>query len=263
MLAPIRSRLFCSLLLVILVAASLLVAAQVNGVPPSVTSMGFGGKFINGVAPSVTSMGRNGYGNSLPFLGNCCANYLWPANPNAISTTHHRHRRDRDSATVGVIEPVYIPYAVPYAPDDEEDSADNSYDDETDPSPVVSRPRKSYGYRDPGTDGMTSEARPQPSASSQLGSSQVGSSQIASSRGGSSQVVSSQTVSAQPATLLVFKDGHHADVINYAIVGDTLFDFGGGRTKKIPLTDLDLSATHKANDDRGIDFEVPGFDLGQ
>jgi len=247
MLAPIRSRLFCSLLLVILVAASLLVAAQVNGVPPSVTSMGFGGKFINGVAPSVTSMGRNGYGNSFPFLGNCCANYLWPANPNAISTTHHRHRRDRDSATVGIIEPVYIPYAVPYAPDDEEDSADNSYDDETDPPAVVARPRKSYAYGDPGTEGMTSEAKPQ-GATSQLGSSQV---------------VPAQLVSSQPATLLVFKDGHRSEVINYAIVGDTLFDFGGVRTKKIPLTDLDLFATHKANDDRGIDFEVPGFDLGQ
>ena len=260
MLAPIRSRLFCSFLLMTLVAAFLPVAAQVNGIPPSVTSMGFGGRFINGVAPSVTSMGRNGYGNSLPFLGYCCANYLWPANPDAISTTHHRHRRNRDSATAGIIEPVYIPYAVPYTPqvDDEEDSADNSYDDETDPSPVVSRPRKSYGYRDPGTDGMTSDARPQPGASSQLGSSQVGASQV-----GSSQVVPAQLVSSQPATVLVFKDGHRADVINYAIVGDTLFDFGGSRTKKIPLANLDLSATHKVNDDRGIDFEVPGNDLGQ
>jgi hypothetical protein len=232
-----------------LVAAFLPVAAQVNGVPPSVTSMGFGGKFVNGVAPSVTSMGRDGYGNGLPFLGNCCANYLWPANPNAILTTHHRHRRNRDSATVGIIEPVYIPYAIPYAPqdDDEEDSADNSYDDGTDPPPVVARTRKSYAHGDPGTDGITSEARAQ-GVTSQLGSSQV---------------VPAQLVSSQPATLLVFKDRHQSDVVNYAIVGDTLFDFGGGRTKKIPLTDLDLSATHKANDDRGIDFEIPGIDLGQ
>jgi hypothetical protein len=247
MLAPIRSRLFWSLLSVFLVAAVLPVAAQVNGAPPSVTSMGFGGKFVNGVAPSVTSMGREGYGNSLPFLGNCCANYLWPANPNAILTTHHRHRRDRDSATVGIIEPVYIPYAVPYATDEEEDSADNSYDDGTDPPPVVARTRKSYAHGDPGTDGITSEARAQ-GVTSQLGSSQV---------------VPAQLVSSQPATLLVFKDRHQSDVVNYAIVGDTLFDFGGGRTKKIPLTDLDLSATHKANDDRGIDFEIPGIDLGQ
>ncbi|MGA2358561.1 MAG: hypothetical protein ABSF66_06145 [Terriglobales bacterium] len=46
-------------------------------------------------------------------------------------------------------------------------------------------------------------------------------------------------------------------MLNYAIVGDTLFDFGTGRTKKILLTDLDLPATRKANDDRGVDFQVP------
>jgi hypothetical protein len=44
---------------------------------------------------------------------------------------------------------------------------------------------------------------------------------------------------------------------NYAIVGDTLFDFVGGRTKKILLSDLDLPATRKANDDIGVDFQLP------
>ena len=49
-------------------------------------------------------------------------------------------------------------------------------------------------------------------------------------------------VPSQPPTVLVFKDGHRSDVINYAIVGDTLFDFGSARTKKILLADLDLAA---------------------
>jgi hypothetical protein len=57
--------------------------------------------------------------------------------------------------------------------------------------------------------------------------------------------------------VLVFKDGHRSEVLNYAIVGDTLFDFGDGRTRKILLADLDLSATRKANDNRGVDFQVP------
>ncbi len=61
----------------------------------------------------------------------------------------------------------------------------------------------------------------------------------------------------QPSTVLVFRDGHQSDVVNYAIVGDTLFDFGAGRTRKILLADLDLTATQKANDDRGVDFQVP------
>jgi len=31
----------------------------------------------------------------------------------------------------------------------------------------------------------------------------------------------------------------------------------GGRRQKIALADLDLSATAKQNDDRGIDFQIP------
>jgi hypothetical protein len=70
-------------------------------------------------------------------------------------------------------------------------------------------------------------------------------------------------VSAQPYTVLVFKDGHQSDVLNYAIVGDTLFDFAEGRTRKILLADLDLKATQKANDDRGVDFQIPPAPIGQ
>jgi hypothetical protein len=61
----------------------------------------------------------------------------------------------------------------------------------------------------------------------------------------------------QPSTVLVFKDGHQSEVQNYAIVADTLFDLGEGRTHKIRLADLDLPATRKINDDRGVDFQVP------
>jgi hypothetical protein len=61
----------------------------------------------------------------------------------------------------------------------------------------------------------------------------------------------------QPQTVLVFKDGHQLEVANYAIVGSTLYDLTEGRRHKIALTDLDLTATSKQNDDRGIDFQVP------
>jgi hypothetical protein len=66
-----------------------------------------------------------------------------------------------------------------------------------------------------------------------------------------------------PATLLVFRDQHKQEVKNYAIVGQTLWAFGSSRTQKIPLADLDLPATVKANDDRGVDFRVPGASEGQ
>jgi hypothetical protein len=57
--------------------------------------------------------------------------------------------------------------------------------------------------------------------------------------------------------VLVFKDGHQLEVANYAIVGNMLYDLTGGHRQKIALADLDLTATSKQNDDRGIDFEVP------
>ena len=60
-----------------------------------------------------------------------------------------------------------------------------------------------------------------------------------------------------PATVLVFRDQRKQEVRNYAIVGQTLWNFAPQRTEKIPLADLDLTATAKANDDRGVTFHVP------
>jgi hypothetical protein len=69
--------------------------------------------------------------------------------------------------------------------------------------------------------------------------------------------------SAGPDTVLVFRDQHKQEVQNYAIVGQTLWIFAPQRTQKVALTDLDLDATHKANDDRGVDFRVPRAGEGQ
>lgn len=66
-----------------------------------------------------------------------------------------------------------------------------------------------------------------------------------------------------PATVLVFRDQHKQEVQNYAIVGQTLWNFAPQRTQKIPLTDLDLQATIKANDDQGVSFRVPATSEAQ
>src|SRR5262249_40515533 len=66
-----------------------------------------------------------------------------------------------------------------------------------------------------------------------------------------------QPAAKQPQTVLVFKDGRQVDVENYAIVGGTLYDFSEGRTKKVALAELDLAATVKQNDERGVEFRVP------
>jgi hypothetical protein len=66
-----------------------------------------------------------------------------------------------------------------------------------------------------------------------------------------------------PDTVLVFRDEHKQEICNYAIVGQTLWNFTPQHTQKIPLSDLDLPATTKANDDRGLTFRVPPSNEGQ
>jgi len=58
-------------------------------------------------------------------------------------------------------------------------------------------------------------------------------------------------------TELVFRDKHTEEIQNYAIVGQTLWVFTERQAKKIMLAELDLPATKKANDDRGVDFQIP------
>jgi len=246
MLARVRSCFLLSFLIVFFAVLCLPVQAQVNGVPASVTSLGFGGSHnpAPGVRSSVTSLGPNGYGNTWPLWGNCCANFFLPANPNPplFSGHHHRRHDDRSDSPVGIIEPVYIPYAVPYAPETDDDpaDADADYAQAAGPKDVDPRPRRTRDR----------DAAPKAVASAKPTSGNSASTDPAPAE-------PEQPVAAQPATVLIFKDGHQSDVLNYAIVGDTLFDFTAGRTHKILLADLDLPATHKANDDRGVDFQIP------
>ncbi len=60
-----------------------------------------------------------------------------------------------------------------------------------------------------------------------------------------------------PATVFIFKDGHRLETQNYAIQGQTLFDFSNNHLNKIKLADLDLDATRKANDNLGINVKFP------
>jgi hypothetical protein len=259
MLAHVRSYPPILVLVVGALAAGSPASAQVNGVPPSVTSFGFGGRAspTPGVRASVTSLGPNGYGNYQPFWGNCCANFFMPGNsnlslfpnhpsPNHLSSGHHRrHHDDRDTPVVGVYAPAYVPYPVPYADDSEDDAPDSDSNANAEYVQGIG-PRKpdASARRAPHRDAaMSADADPA------YGDPAYGDQPAADTP--------EEPVIAQPTTTLIFKDGHQSDIENYAIVGDTLFDFSGGRTHKILLADLNLPATHKANDDRGVDFQVP------
>ena len=81
--------------------------------------------------------------------------------------------------------------------------------------------------------------------------------EVASEEAPMAPAVEPAPVSEQPETLLVFKDGHHVEIQNYAIIGDMLYDMTPGHSRKVLLADLDLDATAKQNDDRGIDFRLP------
>lgn len=57
--------------------------------------------------------------------------------------------------------------------------------------------------------------------------------------------------------VLVFLDRHIQEVKNYAVANEMLVVLDGNRRTKYPLADIDLAATMKLNDERGVDFEVP------
>jgi hypothetical protein len=200
-------------LLALLLSVSL-AQGQIHGTPPSVTSMGFGGRAINGTRPSVTSLGPHGYtGFNRPSSGG-----PRPGNPN--------HRPRYPWGSVGY-------YGVPYYGYYGDGYYDNgNYDN----GPAAENYAPDDGY----TSGQVQGYVPRPPEPANGSSS--------ATPGPADQ---------SPPTVLVFKDGHQLEVENYAIVGNTLFDLTEGHRRKVALADLDLTATSKENDDRGIDFHLP------
>ncbi len=57
--------------------------------------------------------------------------------------------------------------------------------------------------------------------------------------------------------VVVFLDRHIQEVRNYAVANEMLVVLDGNRHTKFPLADIDLAATMKLNDERGVDFEIP------
>jgi hypothetical protein len=65
-----------------------------------------------------------------------------------------------------------------------------------------------------------------------------------------------------PPAVLVFRDGHTEEVSSYSIIGPVIYtksDYwaSGSWTRKIQIADLNLPATLKQNQDRGVKFELP------
>jgi hypothetical protein len=227
-----QKHIFATVLFLFVLTFTAAASAQINGVPASVTSIGFGGRgnMTPGVPASVTSLGPHGFSNSSGFrFTTCCFNNGFVNHPNQPIFQHGHHRGGFFPVAVPYYyAPAYTPVVVVQQP------VDDYADDEDGGGPTIFD-RRGSGRR---TRTVTREADPAPEPTQAVAA------------------IPSAPVSDQPETVLIFKDGHRAEIRNYAIVGDTLYDFTGVR-HRIALADLDLSATTKENDERGIDFHVP------
>ena len=71
----------------------------------------------------------------------------------------------------------------------------------------------------------------------------------------------SQPQAAKPedhtSTVLVFRDQRTQEVQNYAVVGSTLWIFDETRARKLAVADLDIPATTRLNEERGVEFRLP------
>ena len=229
---PVRHSIPASLALFALLALPLVFVsispAQINGAPASVTSPGFGGRALNGPPASVTSVGPRG------FAPNSRATFAGPKAPR----TGDGHRRRRHIDTPPLVYGVPVPYAVDPGATDEGNGADADADD-NDPNyqggPTIFDRRGSgaASYIPP----VSSASRPHAVQNADEPPADPG--------------------PPQEPTLLVFKDGRKLELGNYAIIGSTLFDLTPGHPRRVALADLDLEATRKENDDRGVIFRLP------
>lgn len=225
--------------------------AQIHGVPASVTSLDNNNHTLAnppGVPASVTSLGPQGF---TPFGSprGCCLNF--PTNNNRPFFTG-RHHRDRDNGFLGgaaVAYPVYVPY---YYPVENGTSADDTAEEGSSAGPTIFD-RHSNGRSDLAFENRLGERF------DRLEQKVDDAAEPSNKRGDDNLAAASpRNAPDLPATVLVYRDGHSVEVKNYAIVGDTLYDYSTGSRRKIALSDLDLSATQKQNDDRGVDFRIPG-----
>ncbi len=205
--------------------------AQINPIPASMTSSASGGHAATGASASVTSFGHHGF--TPPHSGSTFTTHV-PAHSNSSHNTQ-RHHQDSNSGRRFTYPYLYlypVPYGVPYAADDPTDA---DVEDESDyqggPTVFDRRGAGADSYVPPAQDAIA--AHPIPAADSP------------------------EPESPPDPTTLVFKDGHQMEVGNYAIVGQTLYDLTPGHPRKIALADLNLPATEKQNDDRGVSFQLP------
>ena len=225
----VAALLLASGLLIFSVSAS----AQVHGVPAGATSFpagftGFHGNFPPGIPAGATSLGPRGFIPVRPF--------------NPLNRFDGRGFRP-DRLGRRHLQPFFIPlgyspfyYDISSVPG--YDFSTGSYSPQTQPSGDAGAPSKvEITLVDKRSDPAGSETSP---------------------------VASNPRTAASPAPVeesiaktLVMRDGSKREIRNYAILGKNIFDLSEGRSRRIPLDDVDLPATTKVNEENGVDFKLP------
>ena len=212
--------------------------AQVNGPPASVTSPGFGGNAINGPRAGVTSLGPNGYApwQNFQFFTR------FRDDDRRRQGDRRRDEGGRHHHFVPYGTPLIYAFPVPYAVDagtaeaEEEANANAEAEDQAanyQGGPTV------FDRRGSGRESYVPPVKNVPTPHS--------------------AEHAEEATAPEPLepTTLVFKDGRKLEVGNYAIIGQTLFDMTPGHARRVPLSDLDLEATRRINDERGVVFTLP------
>ena len=189
------------------------------GPPPTVTSLA--GRYLPPPLPSVTSIPNYGYSKWYPY------NYY---------TGYHRGRGYGYSGGYSYVVPYYIPldgYGYDYMGGPDLYSGPPISANDPLLHIVAEQPPVYYSHGGP-----DAAQAPPVQAQSTL------------------EPLSLTDSKPNEPSVLVFRDGHRQEISNYAIMGQTVYVFDK-RTRKISFADLDVPATVKANDDRGLEFRIP------
>lgn len=205
---------------------------------------------------SITSLGPNGYNNA-PCLFGCFDSRFQPninfqngtVNLGGRSAAGRGHHRGR-----GVVGGYGYSYAYPYpvvvVPVQDQEVEQSEYEAEP-PAPTVYERRPVVRLAPNPTPGTEDDSR--------YGQHYLDSRERREPVQEEATPRRDMTPEPEPIPIIViFKDGHQKEISNYAIVGDTLYELGAVTSHKIKLADLDLKATADKNEERGVEFNLPG-----
>ena len=244
-----NKRTFISAVTAIFLAAS--AAAQIHGVPAGATSLGGSHTFANpvGVPASATSLGPRGF---TPIR----------LNPPFVQQGFHHGPQRVHRVIIPVAVPLFSYGAYPYLYSSYEDSTEMTTADyrTVDPSVVsatqpqivvapVQQPPQIIVIDDRGVRDATDAEKQQA-----LDTAKTARNQKADQP---KPEVKPESEDVGPMTVLIFRDGTRKEVKNYAIMGKELIVFGTGSMRRIQIAELDVPATVKENDVRGLDFRLP------